>query len=413
MHAGEAHGLPQCRVRRSRAERPRVPGLLKDDHITGAQLDGPLRRAVLAARRRAVHQHGAGRSRGEVAVGLAPAPQTDDVVDGQQFRDRFQTAQAGLGGQRGVLLQGGQQAGRDRARVEHRRSLAHPGARRGEADLAEREGDRRRHVQAHPRPGVAAFVQAIAGQPGVPVNRNPVAGGLQVGLGRHGVLVVAQVVADVGQQLDQRDPDVGLVLLGPVRHRHREPVEHQLPQPGVVPVDVGHLVIGGGRAGGRPHDRRPRRVDVEHEAHLSETRVDATMRPPAGGAVRPALDDPEQVRGRSGVVKLDDQAILDLRLGLLRAAQLDRSHGASAVRGVDPDVAGVQPAGHVREEVDKQPPATLSHLDPVEAVAVTLAQLVPPGIADDHQIAPAHLAAHNPPGTVRVRAAGELVASTV
>ena len=42
--------------------------------------------------------------------------------------------------------------------------------------------------------------------------------GLQVGFVGDRILEVAQIVADIGEQLDQRDPEVGHVSLLPVRH---------------------------------------------------------------------------------------------------------------------------------------------------------------------------------------------------
>ena len=49
---------------------------------------------------------------------------------------------------------------------------------------------------------------AIVDQPRVAAHRDALAGGAQVRLGGDGVLVVAEVVADVGQQLDQGDAEV-------------------------------------------------------------------------------------------------------------------------------------------------------------------------------------------------------------
>ena len=177
--SGQAYGLAQCRVRRSDAVRLRVFGLLEDDHIPGAQLERPLRavalavrrRVALAVRRRAVDQHGAGRARGEVAVALAPAPQPDRVVGLPQLRDRFQTMRAGLGRQRGVLREGGQRVGRQRARVEHHRPVVHPVARRREPDSTERNYTERSR-QADPSPGVASLVQAVVDQARVSSHRD-------------------------------------------------------------------------------------------------------------------------------------------------------------------------------------------------------------------------------------------------
>jgi len=57
----------------------------------------------------------------------------------------------------------------------------------------------------------------------------------QVRLGGHGVLVVAEVVADVGQQLDEGDADVRDVALNhATRHGDGQPVEEELTEAVVV-----------------------------------------------------------------------------------------------------------------------------------------------------------------------------------
>ena len=74
-------------------------------------------------------------------------------------------------------------------------------------------------LERDPRARVAPVVQPVVDQAGVAADRDPAARGVEVGLGRDGVLVVAEAVADVGEQLDQRDLRVGRVALGPVRER--------------------------------------------------------------------------------------------------------------------------------------------------------------------------------------------------
>ena len=79
---------------------------------------------------------------------------------------------------------------------------------------------RRAVVEPHLHPGarVAAVVHEVVDQPGVPPRRVRSARGAEVRLGGDRVLPVAQLVADVGEQLDQRDAEVGRVALPPVGH---------------------------------------------------------------------------------------------------------------------------------------------------------------------------------------------------
>ena len=77
-------------------------------------------------------------------------------------------------------------------------------------------------------------MQGVVDEPGVPANGDTHPCGAQVSLGGHGVLVVAQPVTFVREQLHQRDPDVGDVAFGPLRHREAQTVEQQLPEALVI-----------------------------------------------------------------------------------------------------------------------------------------------------------------------------------
>ena len=59
-------------------------------------------------------------------------------------------------------------------------------------------------LESHPGARVAAVVHGVIQQAGVAAHRGALAGGAQVGLGGDGVLVVAEFIAHVGQQFDQR-----------------------------------------------------------------------------------------------------------------------------------------------------------------------------------------------------------------
>ncbi len=64
-------------------------------------------------------------------------------------------------------------------------------------------------TQLHPRAGVAAVVHAVVDEARVAAHRDAPAGRAEVGLGGDRVLRVAQVVGDVGEQLDERDAEIG------------------------------------------------------------------------------------------------------------------------------------------------------------------------------------------------------------
>ena len=62
--------------------------------------------------------------------------------------------------------------------------------------------------------------------------------GLEVRLGRDRVLLVAEVVADVGEVLDQRDAEIRGAAIAPGRDEERQPVEEESPEGWVVLGEV-------------------------------------------------------------------------------------------------------------------------------------------------------------------------------
>ena len=68
----------------------------------------------------------------------------------------------------------------------------------------------------------------VVDQPRVAADRDPLARRVEIGLGRDRVLVVAELIADIGQKLDQHDPDIGNVAFAPVGHGERQAVEDEL-----------------------------------------------------------------------------------------------------------------------------------------------------------------------------------------
>src|SRR6185436_7520188 len=96
-------------------------------------------------------------------------------------------------------------------------------------------------------------------QPRMPLHRDPLPGCIEIGFGGYRVLIVRQIVANIRQQLDQRDAEVRNVPFLPTWHRLGEPIEHQLAEAGVVSREVIDLRIGDSAM----CPRRPRlRVDL-------------------------------------------------------------------------------------------------------------------------------------------------------
>ena len=198
----------------------RALALLEDEHRAGCEV------GVMAAQGRA-------RGPGRQAAAVVPPGVEEQVVEvGEQVdrprRDRLEPLRAGGDGGPVVAAVGLDPRGHARHRGAEREVAADHGV------GADRE--------LEPRARVAAVVHRVVDQRGVAAERRPPARGAEVALGRHRVLPVAQVVADVGQELDERDPEVGRVALAPVRREQRQPVEHQAAEARVVlgqVVDLG------------------------------------------------------------------------------------------------------------------------------------------------------------------------------
>ena len=205
------------------------------------------------------------------------------------------------------------------------------------------------HVQ--PRARVAPFVHGIVHQPGVAAHRDAAPRRAEIGLGRDGVLPVAEAVGDVRQKLDQRHAQVGRVALCPVGHQAGQPVEHQPPKAGVVFgqvvdlrrrqrlrwADLPRLAVEVGRT-----------FDLERKINRRQLRIE-TIQPRRVGART------SQMQGVGGevarLVHRDDQ---HLRRGGLHR-DLRRGHVPDALASLDADVLRLergQPGGF--QEVDEQ-----------------------------------------------------------
>jgi hypothetical protein len=109
-----------------------------------------------------------------------------------------------------------------------------------------------------PKPGqrvrncVAAVVHRVVDEHGMPAQRNPPARRLEIGLRRDRILLIAELIAHIGEKLDKGDAEIGDARLLPLRRELRHPVKHQAAEALVV---LGEIIDVG-------RDRLLRRADV-------------------------------------------------------------------------------------------------------------------------------------------------------
>ena len=89
-------------------------------------------------------------------------------------------------------------------------------------------------IDAHPGAGVGAFAQGGVEETDVAADGDSLPRRGEVGLGRHGVLVIAQVVGGVGQGFDDRHPEIGGIALVPAGDEACHRLEHELTEGGVI-----------------------------------------------------------------------------------------------------------------------------------------------------------------------------------
>ena len=240
----------------------------------------------------------------------------------------------------------------------HARAERHVDA--GEDPGAGRHPAGRGHVELDDGAGAGAVVHVVVDQAGVAPDRDPLPGGLQVGLGGDRVLEVAELVADVGQQFDEGDAEVGLAPLDPAGHQRGDQVEQCLPEAGVV---LGQ-VVNRRPVGQRGCRARPRLAVETGGAAGLEAEVHCGV-----GGVEPAAGDPQRVGGEiAGPVDLDDQVPV---LG----RDVEHPQPADAHAAVDGEKLGMasQPGRRrLLDEVDAHEPlrfqALGQHLDVVDPV---------------------------------------------
>ena len=167
--------------------------------------------------------------------------------------DRFEDLVAGSGNL--IQIGPGQYGPRLREGVIDARNEGRPG------------GQRQIRVSFHTYPGagIAALVQKVVHQPHQAPHGNALARGFQIGLGGHRVLIVTEVVAGVGEHLNQRDADIGGVGFLPVRHEYGEAVQNELPEAAIVLRQVIDLGL---RHHCRPTRARWGAIQIGRAVHL-------------------------------------------------------------------------------------------------------------------------------------------------
>ena len=89
-------------------------------------------------------------------------------------------------------------------------------------------------LENHPCSGVAAFMEQVIHQPGVAAHGDALPGGIEIGFGGHRVLVVAQVITDIGEHFHKGDAQIRHVPFLPVRHDKGQAVKDEPAEAGVV-----------------------------------------------------------------------------------------------------------------------------------------------------------------------------------
>ena len=237
------------------------------------------------------------------------------------------------------------------------------------AGLRERDiGGTRGDVQPHA--GIAAVVHAVVDQQRMTTQRPPQARRCEIGLGGDRVLLVAQVIADIRDQLRERHAQIRGAALAPAGDELRETVEDHASEARVV---LGEVVDDRcGRRLLRAHDYRlavelARAFDLERERDLGEARVEVRRR-------RVVVRNPDQAQqvSREVAVAVDanDQHMVRLgqrrEQGLLRGGRLRRRRRcrgrpfdadvALALAALDTHLLRAQAGRHRLEQADEQRP---------------------------------------------------------
>ena len=223
----------------------------------------------------------------------------------------------------------------------------------------------------------------IIHQPRMAANGDAAAGGRKIRFGGDGVLIVAQIVADIGEDLDQGQPQIRRMALRPVRHDEGQPVQDELPEGGVVFGEIVDLRFGPlfGRAGDViPAVQRADGCGMEGKVQAGIARVQAAQWPvcvrfhEAQGIGREVPHPADR----------DAQAIV-----AVRAIRGDRDHlqGAdvpNAMPTVNADVPQPDAFGNSPEQRHGKDVAVVADLQVVQSVGPFLTHgLAPPIVLTD------------------------------
>ncbi len=366
--AGEPHHVAAVGIGVRRGARRRPLHLLEEEEL--ARCEG----------RHRCHQRCRRGPRRQAAVEIAPGVEGDLVVRRHQ-------------------RQGGE-------RLEHHRAVSpfagqHGGMGGEGRAVRPRAGA---HREGHPGAGVRPVVEEVVDQPGVAAHRHPLARRAEVGLGGGGVLVVAELIPHVGQQLDQRHPHVRRVALPPGRRDGAQAVEHQPPE---APVVLGEIIDRGLIRHRRGARRVRLAVEVGRALHLEAefdvreagieprerrqvdwiTGVDQPQAIRREVARRVGAHHEQMVRRRLAGELCGDERLLQGRHGrgggagdVRERQRPERPHRRDPHAAVDPHVRRGQPGGdgaqqaHRQEELAQAVPLGMAgglavqHLEEVDAV---------------------------------------------
>ncbi len=204
----------------------RALDLLEDQHASFAEI-------------REVHAKGGPRSAGRKTT-LLVAPRIElhlrMVFEELNIFHHFENDR--LQGKRGFL------------RIGSRRKDRVPPANSGQQPSRPLRPSRRQcHVVAagsqldlYPHTRVTSLERQIVHQAGVSPDGQAATGRSEIGLRGHGVLLVTQVIRDIGQELDERNAEVSRRPLRPRRDKKRETIQHNPPEARIVLgqiVDIG------------------------------------------------------------------------------------------------------------------------------------------------------------------------------
>ena len=89
-------------------------------------------------------------------------------------------------------------------------------------------------LEKEPGPRVATFVQNVIDQARVTPDGDAFARRIEICLGRDRVLIIAEIIAGIGEHFDECDAEIGHVALAPFRHGEREAIENELAETGII-----------------------------------------------------------------------------------------------------------------------------------------------------------------------------------